>query len=106
MAMTFTMTHFAYRWETGQRFSTTSILDSAPSVAASCGSQCSMLTVVVLSMRRSVPTVEAQTALGALDEMIDIAGSVVVIDSGRKPIQILTKIDLVEWLVPRSGQVH
>ena len=56
-------------------------------------------------MRRSVPTVEAQTALGALDEMIDIAGSVVVIDGDRRPIHILTKIDLVEWLVPRAGQV-
>ena len=58
------------------------------------------------AMRRSVPTVESQTALGALDEMIDIAGSVVVIDSERRPVQILTKIDLVEWLVPRAGQVH
>jgi cystathionine beta-synthase len=58
------------------------------------------------AMRRSVPTVEPQTALGALDEMIDIAGSVVVIDEGRRPVQILTKIDLVEWLVPRAGQVH
>jgi len=57
-------------------------------------------------MRRSVPTVEAQTGLGALDEMIDIAGSVVVIDAERRPIQILTKIDLVEWLVPRADQVR
>lgn len=56
-------------------------------------------------MRRSVPTVEAQTALGALDEMIDIAGSVVVIDRERRPIQILTKIDLVEWLMPRADRV-
>ena len=56
-------------------------------------------------MRRSVPTVEAQTALAALDEMIDIAGSVVVIDGDRHPVQILTKIDLVEWLVPRADQV-
>jgi cystathionine beta-synthase len=57
-------------------------------------------------MRRSVPTVEAQTGLGALDEMIDIAGSVVVIDAERRPIQILTKIDLVEWLVPRADRVQ
>ena len=58
------------------------------------------------AMRRSVPTVEAQTALAALDEMIDITGSVVVIDAERRPIQILTKIDLVEWLVPRADRVR
>ena len=57
-------------------------------------------------MRRSVPTVESQTALGALEEMIDIAGSVVVIDGERRPVSILTKIDLVEWLVPRADQVQ
>ena len=57
-------------------------------------------------MRRSVPTVESQTGLGALDEMIEIAGSVVVIDAQRRPVQILTKIDLVEWLVPRADQVQ
>ncbi|RKZ11462.1 cystathionine beta-synthase [bacterium] len=56
-------------------------------------------------MLRSVPTVEAQTAIAALEEMIEIAGSVVVIDDARKPVQILTKIDLVEWLVPRADQV-
>jgi cystathionine beta-synthase len=57
-------------------------------------------------MRRSVPTVEPQTPLAALDEMIDIAGSVVVIDKERRPVQILTKIDLVEWLMPRADKVR
>lgn len=56
-------------------------------------------------MLRSVPTVEAQTAIAALEEMIEIAGSVVVIGQGRRPVQILTKIDLVEWMVPRADQV-
>jgi hypothetical protein len=36
--------------------------------------------------------------------MFDIANSVVVIDSDGKPVEILTKIDLVEWLVPRAEQ--
>ncbi|HKK72024.1 MAG TPA: cystathionine beta-synthase [Candidatus Krumholzibacteria bacterium] len=50
-------------------------------------------------MRRSVPTVLETTPLSALDEMLDLTGSVVVVDDQRHPQHILTKIDLVEWLV-------
>ena len=50
-------------------------------------------------MRRSVPTVLETTPLSALDEMLDLTGSVVVVDENRHPQHILTKIDLVEWLV-------
>jgi cystathionine beta-synthase len=50
-------------------------------------------------MRRSVPTVLETTPLSALDEMLDLTGSVVVVDGNRHPQHILTKIDLVEWLV-------
>ena len=50
-------------------------------------------------MRRSVPTVLPTTPLSALDDMLDITGSVVVVDEDRRPQHILTKIDLVEWLV-------
>jgi len=50
-------------------------------------------------MRRSVPTVQETTPLSALDEMLEITGSVVVVDEHRQPMHILTKIDLVEWLV-------
>jgi cystathionine beta-synthase len=50
-------------------------------------------------MRRSVPTVQLTTPLGSLEEMLELTGSAVVVDGERRPIQILTKIDLVEWLL-------
>ena len=50
-------------------------------------------------MSRSVPTVHHTTPLASLDEMLEITGSVVVVDAQRKPLHILTKIDLVEWLM-------
>jgi cystathionine beta-synthase len=50
-------------------------------------------------MSRSVPTVHHTTPLASLDEMLEITGSVVVVDAARHPLQILTKIDLVEWLL-------
>ncbi len=50
-------------------------------------------------MLRSVPTVDETTPLASLEEMLEMAGSAVVVDGERRPIQILTKIDLVEWLV-------
>ena len=50
-------------------------------------------------MRRSVPTVHHSTPLASLDEMLDLTGSVVVVDDDRRPRHILTKIDLVEWLL-------
>jgi cystathionine beta-synthase len=56
-------------------------------------------------MQRSMPTVEMNTQLAALEEIFDIANCVVVIDADRRPIEILTKIDLVEWLVPRADQL-
>lgn len=52
-------------------------------------------------MRRSVPTVDEGTPLASLEEMIELAGSAVVVDGDRRPTQILTKIDLVEWLLQR-----
>ena len=50
-------------------------------------------------MDRSVPTVERTTPLSALQEVLLQSGSAVVVDEERRPVTILTKIDLVEWLV-------
>ncbi len=50
-------------------------------------------------MRRSTPTVKESTPLSALEETIDLNGCAIVIDDDRRPVQVLTKIDLVEWLV-------
>jgi cystathionine beta-synthase len=49
-------------------------------------------------MNRSVPSVEHTTPIGALQEILMRYGSAVVIDQTRRPTQILTKIDLVEWM--------
>lgn len=53
-------------------------------------------------MNRSVPTVELHTPLSALQMMVMNSGKAVVIDDKRRPIHILTKIDLVEWLTTRK----
>mgnify|MGYP003343295604 CR=1 FL=1 len=38
------------------------------------------------------------TPIGALQEMLMYSSSVVIIDTQRQPKQIVTKIDLVDWL--------
>ena len=47
-------------------------------------------------MERSVPTVELDTPIGALQDTIITNGLAVVVDNANKPSHILTKIDLVE----------
>ena len=49
-------------------------------------------------MERSVPTVELDTPIGALQDTIITNGLAVVVDNANKPSHILTKIDLVEWM--------
>jgi len=49
-------------------------------------------------MSRSVPTVEEQTPITALQSLLLQSGSVIVVDRERRPVSILTKIDLVEWM--------
>lgn len=49
-------------------------------------------------MSRNVPLVDADTPLSALQTLVEREGKAVVIDRNKKPIQILTKIDLVEWI--------
>ncbi len=56
-------------------------------------------TLVRQIMNRSVSTVELASPLSVLQEELLKNGSSVVLDADRKPISILTKIDLVEWLM-------
>lgn len=49
-------------------------------------------------MDRAVPTVEVSTPVATLQEILMYASSAVVIDKGRRPLHVLTKIDLVDWL--------
>ncbi|MDH3284539.1 MAG: pyridoxal-phosphate dependent enzyme, partial [Acidobacteriota bacterium] len=56
-------------------------------------------------MNRSVPTVEESTPLSALQDLLMQSGSALVVDQRRKPITILTKIDLVEWMVSNPVEV-
>lgn len=60
---------------------------------------------VIDVMDRFVPTVEEQTGIGALQEILMYEPCAVVIDSQRVPQHIVTKIDLVDWLRknPRAG---
>ena len=53
---------------------------------------------VIDVMDRFVPTVEDQTGIGALQEILMYEPCAVVIDSRRVPQHIVTKIDLVDWL--------
>jgi len=54
-------------------------------------------------MDRNVPTVEESTPVSALQEILMYAPCAVVIDDKRHPLHILTKIDLVDWLVKHPG---
>ena len=65
--------------------------------------QGSSRTDVSAIMNRSVPTVENSTPLATLQEVLLHSGSAVVVDANRKPVTILTKIDLVEWLVSQGA---
>lgn len=49
-------------------------------------------------MRRNVPIVELETPLSTLADMVSLHGSCVVVDALDQPINILTKIDVVEWI--------
>lgn len=49
-------------------------------------------------MERSVPTVELTTPISSLQGTIMKSGLAIVLDKQRKPLHILTKIDLVEWM--------
>jgi len=53
-------------------------------------------------MDRSVPTVRANTPVSALDTIFETQGCAIVLDDGNQPVQILTRIDLVEWLLARA----
>lgn len=56
-------------------------------------------------MERSVPTVEPSTPLNRLQEILVQSGRAVVIDEKKHPTHILTKIDLVEWLIDKPNPV-
>ena len=50
-------------------------------------------------MDRNVPTVEESTPVSALQEILMYSTCAVVIDDRRRPLHIVTKIDVVDWLV-------
>ncbi|MCX6128312.1 MAG: cystathionine beta-synthase [Proteobacteria bacterium] len=49
-------------------------------------------------MERSVPTVELSTPISSLQGAIMKTGLAIVLDKQNRPLHILTKIDLVEWM--------
>ncbi|MCB9229247.1 MAG: cystathionine beta-synthase [Deltaproteobacteria bacterium] len=50
-------------------------------------------------MSRKIPSVNEETPLAAVHELLSTSDYVIVIDRQRRPVHILTKIDLVEWFV-------
>jgi cystathionine beta-synthase len=52
-------------------------------------------------MNRSVPTVNHDTPISALQEILEQEECAIVIDEARAPIHIVTKIDLVDWLASK-----
>jgi predicted transcriptional regulator len=53
-------------------------------------------------MQRNVPTVRMATPIAALQDMLISNPCAVVVDDERQPAGIVTKIDLVDWLMTRS----
>jgi len=53
---------------------------------------------VATIMDRSIPVVELNTPISILQNILMQSGFAIVIDSSKRPIHILTKIDLVEWM--------
>jgi cystathionine beta-synthase len=58
--------------------------------------------IVSQVMNRNTPTVGHDTPLASLQELLLSSGSVVCVDRNRHPESIITKIDLVEWMVNHS----
>ena len=50
-------------------------------------------------MTKNYMTVNEQTPFIALKSLIKSKDSIIIIDNFNQPIQIITKIDLVEWFV-------
>jgi predicted transcriptional regulator len=55
-------------------------------------------------MSRQFPTVTDETPLATLQEMLLETGSVVVISKDRIAVQVITKIDLVEWIAEHQAK--
>lgn len=53
-------------------------------------------------MEPSVPTVELETPLSSLQDMLLQAGRAIVIDQNRVPVDVITKIDLLEWITSKD----
>ncbi|MFW7380386.1 MAG: cystathionine beta-synthase [Oligoflexus sp.] len=55
-------------------------------------------------MERSVPTVELSTPIKVLQNTVLTTGLAIVINDKNEPIQILTKIDIVEWMANQKAE--
>ena len=58
--------------------------------------------IVAKCMNRYVPVVGAQTPISTLEESLRKSTAVVVVDDSRRPISILTRIDLLHFLLERE----
>jgi len=58
--------------------------------------------LVTKCMNRHVPVVGMQTPLSTLEESLRKSTAVVVVDDNRHPVSILTRIDLLHFLLQRQ----
>ncbi|MEZ4742706.1 MAG: CBS domain-containing protein [Bdellovibrionota bacterium] len=59
-------------------------------------------TTVKSAMNKNVPAVKLETKISSLQDLLLNSGSAVVINDDSKPVHIVTKIDLVEWLSSKA----
>ena len=53
-------------------------------------------------LERSVPTVELSTPIAVLQDTVIKNGFAIVLNDTKEPVQILTKIDLVDWMSSKA----
>ncbi len=60
--------------------------------------------IATIMDRKTANCVTADTPLATLQEMLLNAGSAIVVDHNMRPLQMLTRIDLVEWISNLKGR--
>ncbi|MFK7872508.1 MAG: cystathionine beta-synthase [Oligoflexales bacterium] len=63
-------------------------------------------TPIVDIMLRQVATVSPQSPIRTLQDVLSRHGCVVVVDQNKKPLHIVTQIDLVEWIASSTKDVQ
>jgi cystathionine beta-synthase len=60
--------------------------------------------IAAIMDRKTANCVTTDTPLATLQEMLLNAGSAIVVDAANRPLHMLTRIDLVEWISNLKGR--